>query len=330
MTIEREIQAAEVDYSKSKPSLGEQFWTIWNRYGIIIILIVFGLVLSLLTDRFFTAQNLLNVTRQVSVLGLISLGLLVVMITGNVDLTVGAMLGLTGALFATWTIQFGVVPGLLMGFAVALLVGLTNGFLSTRGEGLSVIVTLATFTIIQGTTLLITRGRPIIDFPEVIRVLGTGTIGPIPVPVIMLLLGALFIHILLNYTSFGRELYALGGNAEAARLSGIPVNRRIITAFIISSLFAALAGLVLIGRVSSAQPTAGIGEEFAAVGAVLIGGASLSGGAGTVIGTLAGVLILGMISNGLNLLGVNAYFQFVVKGAIILFAILMDQWGRKR
>ena len=312
-----------------KLNLSQYFWKIWKHYGIIIILVIFGITLSVLTDRFLTVQNLINVVRQVSVLTLISMGVLTVLITGNVDLTVGAFLGFAGALFAGWSKQFGVLPALLMGFGVALAVGFTNGFLSTRGRGLSVIVTLAMMSIFQGATLLRTRGRPIIGFPESIRVVGTGYLGPIPWPVVIALLAALAVHITLEYSSFGRHLYAIGGNPDAAHLSGIPVPVRIISAFMISAVLSALAGLVLMARVSSAQPNAGVGDELNAVGAVLIGGASLSGGAGTVIGTIAGVLILGMISNGLNLLRVNPFYQYVAKGLIILFAILMDQWGRK-
>ncbi|MCC6790529.1 MAG: ABC transporter permease [Thermomicrobiales bacterium] len=304
-------------------------WKIWERFGILIILLAFGVALTVLTDTFLTPRNLLNVARQVSVLSLISLGLLVVLITGNVDLTVGAFLGLAGALFAGWSIAFGIVPALLMGFGTAVVVGSINGFLSTRGRNLSVIVTLAMMTMIQGATLLYTDGRPITGFPESMRVVGTGYLGPIPAPVVIAVAAAVVVQILLQATGFGRELYAIGGNTEAARLSGVPVTRRVIATFVISALLSALAGLVLIGRVSSAQPTAGIGDELNAVGAVLIGGASLSGGAGSVVGTLAGVLILGMISNGLNLLNVNPYYQYVIKGLIILFAILMDQWGRR-
>lgn len=304
-------------------------WQIWNRFGIYLILVAFAVVLSVLTDRFLTTQNLLNVAKQISVLALISLGILVTVIPGNVDLTVGSFLGLAGALFAGWTIQFGLIPGLLMGFGIAVLVGWLNGFLTTRGKGLSVIVTLAMLTIFQGITLLYTNGRPIIGFPESIRVLGKGYLGPIPFPVVIALLLSLVIHVILRYTTFGRELYAIGGNEEAARLSGIRVKQRMIFTFIISALLSATAGLLMIARVSSAQPNAGIGDEFTAVGAVLIGGASLNGGLGSVVGTLAGVLILGMISNGLNLLQVNPFYQYVVKGLIILFAILMDQLGRK-
>ena len=296
---------------------------------IYLILIVFALSLTLLSNRFLTFQNLSNVMRQVATLDLISIGLLTTVTTGKVDLTVGAFSGLAGALFAGWSIQFGVVPALLMGFGVAIVWGFLNGFLVTRGKSLDVIVTLATMMIAQGLTLLYTNGRPVIGFPEQIRFLGNADVAGIPMLVIVAIIMMVIIHIMLRYTAFGRELYAVGGNQEAARLSGIPATRRIIMTYVISALLSALAGLVLIGRVASAQPTAGVGDEFSAVGAVLIGGASMSGGAGTVPGTLAGVLILGMISNGLNLLHVNPYFQYVVKGLIILFAILMDQFGRK-
>jgi ribose transport system permease protein len=192
-----------------------------------------------------------------------------------------------------------------------------------------VIVTLAMLTIYQGATLLYTDGRPITGLPDNMREFGRGYLGPIPIPVVIALVAAAFIHILLRHTTLGRQLYAIGGNAEAARLSGIAVKSRVIFAFIVSASFAAMAALVLTARVSSAQPTAGVGDEFSAVGAVLIGGASLSGGVGSVLGTLAGVLILGMISNGLNLLQVNPFYQYIIKGLIILFAILMDQWGRR-
>lgn len=316
--------------SKSKGmNISATVQRLWDRFGIFLILIAFALILSLLTDRFLTPRNLLNVAKQSSILGLISLGVLIVLITGNVDLTVGAFLGLSGALLAGWSIQYGVILGLLMGIAVALGVGVLNGFLATRGKGLSVIVTLAMLITFEGITLLYTGGRPIIGFPEAMRFLGGTSLGPIPWPVIVALAASVLIYVTLSYTTFGRQLYAIGGNPEAARLSGVPVKLRIIQTFVISATLSALGGLVLIGRVASAQPTAGVGDELNAVGAVLIGGASLNGGSGSVTGTLAGVLILGMISNGLNLLHVNPFYQYVVRGLIILFAILMDQWGRE-
>ena len=306
-----------------------RFWRMWERYGIFMILAVFGIVLSLLSDRFLTPNNLVNVMKQSATLAVLSLGLLVPVVTGHIDLTIGAFAGLAGALFAGMSLSLGLVPALSIGFAVAVAWGLLVGFLVTRGKALDVIVTLAMLTVAQGLLLLYTSGRPIIGFPVALRLLGNSSVGPIPTPVITALVLAVVIHILLRYTVYGRELYTIGGNEEAARLSGIRVKLRIISAYVIAALMAATAGLVMVGRVSSAQPTAGVGDEFAAVGAVLIGGASLAGGVGTVGGTLAGVIILGMISNGLNLLNVNPYFQYVVKGLIILFAILMDQWGRR-
>ncbi len=328
MTTSEKVEPSTptVNQRVSRP---RSYWIIWERFGIYLILVVFALTLTLLSNRFLTLQNLSNVMRQVATLTLISVGLLTTVTTGKVDLTIGAFSGLAGALFARWSIQFGVIPALLMGFGVALVWGLLNGFLVTRGKSLDVIVTLAMMMIAQGLTLLYTNGRPVIGFPEQIRFLGDADVAGIPMLVVVALMMMTIIHVMLRYTAFGRELYAIGGNQEAARLSGIPATRRIITAYVISALLSALAGLVLIGRVASAQPTAGVGDEFSAVGAVLIGGASMSGGVGTVSGTLAGVLILGMISNGLNLLHVNPYFQYVVKGLIILFAILMDQFGRK-
>lgn len=306
-----------------------RFWRVWERYGIFIILAVFATVLSLLSNRFLTPNNLVNVMKQSATLAVLSLGLLVPVTTGHVDLTVGAFSGLAGALIAGMSLSLGILPALLIGFTVALAWGLLVGFLVTRGKGLDVIVTLAMLTVAQGLLLLYTSGRPIIGFPASLRILGNSSVGVIPMPVITALVLAVIIHVLLRYTVYGRELFTIGGNEEAARLSGIRVKWRIMSAYAISALMAATAGLVMVGRVSSAQPTAGVGDEFTAVGAVLIGGASMAGGVGSVGGTLAGVLILGMISNGLNLLNVNPFFQYVVKGLIILFAILMDQWGRR-
>lgn len=324
-------KSIEAESSAARPAVNplDRVLSLWRRAGILFILAAFVIVLTLLTPRFLTSQNLLNVMRQVSVLTIIASGLLMVIITGNVDLTVGAFMGFAGALMAGTAIQAGVLPALLVGVTAALIVGFLNGFLSTRGASLSVIVTLAMMTIFQGATLLYTDGRPIIGFPEGILEIGKGYVGPIPWPVLIAVLTAIAVHILLRHTIFGRQLFAIGGNAEAARLSGIPVKARVISAFMLSALCAALGGLVLTARVSSAQPTAGVGDELNAVGAVLIGGASLNGGKGSIVGTLAGVLVLGLISNGLNLMQVNPFYQYIVKGLIILFAILMDQWGRK-
>lgn len=327
--VSQNTQDAERITIKRNVTTSERFWQIWDKYGIFLILLTFAIILAVLTPRFLSSQNLINLVRQISVLTIIALGLLVVIVTGNVDLTVGAFLGLAGALLAGFSKSIGYLPALIAVALVAVAVGFANGFLTTRGKNLSVIVTLAMMTILQGVTLLYTESRPITGFAQEIETIGAGYIGPIPIPVVFAIVVAGLVHVLLRYTGFGRELFAIGGNAEAARLSGIRVKLRVMQAFIISAMLSATAGMVLTGRVASAQPNAGIGDELNAVGAVLIGGASLSGGSGSVVKTLAGVLILGMISNGLNLLRINPFYQYVIKGLIILFAILMDQWERK-
>jgi ribose/xylose/arabinose/galactoside ABC-type transport system permease subunit len=279
-----------------------------------------------------TPLNLANLGGQISVLGLISLGVLLTVVTGNVDLTVGAMLSLLGAVIAMAGLASGAFAAILAGLVTAAAVGLFNGYLSTRGRNLSVIVTLAMMTAIQGITLLMTDGSPVYGFPDSLNWLGAADVlGGVPVSFVALVVVALVVGWFLSSTVWGRELFAVGGNPEAARLAGIPVARRVKLAFLLSSLLAFLAGLILIGRVASAQPTAGLGMELNAVGAVLIGGASLNGGSGRVANTMAGVAILGLITNGINLLNINGFFAFVVTGAVILIAILLNQWegGRR-
>jgi ribose/xylose/arabinose/galactoside ABC-type transport system permease subunit len=305
---------------------------LWSRYGIFFILAVFVVGLSIASPTFLTPLNLANLGGQISVLGLISLGVLLTVVTGNVDLTVGAMLSLLGAVIAMAGLASGAFAAILAGLVTAAAVGLFNGYLSTRGRNLSVIVTLAMMTAIQGITLLMTDGSPVYGFPDSLNWLGAADVlGGVPVSFVALVVVALVVGWFLSSTVWGRELFAVGGNPEAARLAGIPVARRVKLAFLLSSLLAFLAGLILIGRVASAQPTAGLGMELNAVGAVLIGGASLNGGSGRVANTMAGVAILGLITNGINLLNINGFFAFVVTGAVILIAILLNQWegGRR-
>ncbi|KAB1642706.1 ABC transporter permease [Gulosibacter chungangensis] len=308
---------------------GAAFAKIWTSYGIFLILGVLVVGLAIATPTFLTTNNLLNVGGQIAVMGFISLGVLLTVITGNVDLTVGAMVGLAGAIMAMIGLGMpapvALAGGLVLGFAV----GIINGYLSTRGKNLSVIVTLAGMSIIQGVTLLITNGQPVYGFDNALNWLGFGTVFNIPVSLIALVLTSIILSLFLQRTRWGREFYAVGGNAEAARLAGIPINRRVMLAFVLSAILAVIGGLVLLGRVASAQPSAGVGMELNAVGAVLIGGASLNGGAGKVMNTLAGVLILGLITNGINLLNINGFVAYVVIGVVILFAILMNQWERK-
>ena len=285
--------------------------------------------LSISAPAFLTWQNLTNVSRQVAVVGLLSLGQFAVMLTGNIDLSSAALMGLFGAVLAGQSKVMPFPVALVLGLGLVLIWGLANGFLVTRGKNISVIVTLSTMYVAQGLLLIYTRGRPVILFPMPYEFLGIGSLGPIPWSLVTFASVALVMGLVLRYAPVGRHLYAVGGNREAARVCGIDVKKLIVGVYVTSAMIASLAGMVLLGRVASAQPNAGAGMELDSIAAVLIGGASVSGGYGTVLGTIVGVFILGFINNGLNLLGVSGYYQYVFKGAIILIAVLVETLQRR-
>ncbi|MHB1347703.1 MAG: ABC transporter permease [Candidatus Humimicrobiaceae bacterium] len=306
------------------------FRIFWKNYGIIIVFVIFYIVLTFTTDVFFTLNNQLNILRQAAVLGLISLGVFTTLKGGNVDLSVGAALGFIGVVCAKVSLIYGTAVALLAALFVSLLIGLVNGFFSTRGKNISIMVTLSMKFILYSGTLVITRAIPITNIPKSLIFLGNKNIGPIPMPVIVLIIVIIIFWIFFAYTAPGRRISAVGVNSETASFFGISPKRVQMYTFLISALCAGLAGIVMLGRVSSGQPNAGYGAELDAVGAVLIGGTSLDGGIGSVRGVMFGVLILGLINNGLNLLGVDPLWRDAVKGAVILFAILMDQWERRK
>jgi ribose transport system permease protein len=249
-----------------------------------------------------------------------------VILTGGIDLSVGSILALSGALSA------GMVAGgtdpilaLLAGVAAGTLMGVANGLLVAKGRVAPFIATLATMTIYRGLTLVYTEGRPITFSDDTFSLLGKGYFLEIPVPVIWMLLSFLILYYLLRNTTFGRHIYAVGGNEEASVLSGIRADRVKIRVYAISGLFASLAGIILTSRLSSAQPTAGVAYELDAIAAVVLGGTSLAGGRGWITGTLIGAMIIGVLDNGLNLLNVSSFYQQVVKGGVILLAVLLDR-----
>jgi ribose transport system permease protein len=298
----------------------------------LILPIVFAswlIFLSISSPVFLTINNIFNVTRQVAVIGILSLGQLLCLLTGNIDLSIGNFLGLFGAILAGLSLTMGFWPAFGIALLLALTWGLINGYLVTRGVGISVIVTLSTMYIARGITLIYTDGHPIILFPMPYEFLGTGSVGPVPWSLITLTSVALILGSVLRYKPIGRHLYAVGGNREAARVCGININRLTIGVYVSSALMAALGSILLMGRVASAQTNAGLGMELDSIAAVLIGGASVSGGAGGVFGTIIGVFMLGFINNGLNLLGVSGFYQFVFKGLIILLAVLVDTLQRR-
>ena len=297
--------------------------------GALVGLVVLCLALFIATPDFLTAQNLLNIGIQVSTVAVLAFGMTFVIVAGGIDLSVGAVAALS-AMSSGWLFASADLPGgiaLVGGLVVGLLAGVISGLATAYGKLPSFIATLAMLSVARGLTLVISDGRPIKTAPEV-SFLG-GNLGVVPMPIVILVVAALAASFMLNRTVIGRSMYAVGGNAEAARLSGLPVKRIRVTVFALAGLFAALAGLLLAGRLDSAQPQAAAGYELDAIAAVVIGGASLSGGLGKISGTFIGALVLVVIRNGLNLLNVTSFWQQVVIGLVIALAVGADVLRRK-
>lgn len=296
------------------------------RYGIYLVFVLLCAGVSIVTPVFLTTQNLKNVLLQTSAVGIIAVGVTFAIIARGIDVSVGAIVALASVVAVT-SMKLGNQPwwvGVLLIFGVSLAVGLVNGLASTYLRMPSFLVTLATMTIGRGLVLAISRGQNYWGLPDFYPNLGLGSLGPIPTPIAIMLVAFLAGHLVLSRTVFGRKVYAVGGNPDAARVSGIRVEWITLMCFILVGFFCGLAALVLTARLNSFTPQMGIGFEFAAIAAVVIGGTSLSGGEGTIGGTLVGVLIMGVINNALNLLGVSVYTQDIVRGAIIFLAVMID------
>ncbi len=275
---------------------------------------------------FFKQKNILNVLRQVSINANLACAMTLVIILGGIDISVGSVIALSGVVtggliaFNGW----GVFPAVVMGVLVGVLFGVFNGYLISTTPLPPFIVTLSTMNIARGVAYVYTGGSPIRVMSDEFNFIGSGYLGPIPMPVIY---SALFIAItayILNRTKLGRHIYAVGGNREAARFAGINTRRVLFFAYAYSGLMAGISGVVLASRMFSGQPTAGDGQEMEAIAATVLGGTSMLGGQGAMGGTVIGVLIMGALQNGLNLLGINSFWQYVVKGAVILLAVYVD------
>ncbi|ELK3679092.1 ribose ABC transporter permease [Vibrio fluvialis] len=302
-------------------------WLIEQKSLIALLFLI--VVVSFLNPNFFTVDNLLNILRQTSVNAIIAVGMTLVILTAGIDLSVGSVLALCGA-FAASLIAMEVpvlvaVPTALLAGAV---LGGISGIIIAKGKVQAFIATLVTMTLLRGVTMVYTDGRPIstgfTDTADAFAWFGTGYALGIPVPVWLMVVVFAAAWYLLNHTRFGRYVYALGGNESATRLSGINVDRVKIGVYAICGLLSALAGIIVTSRLSSAQPTAGMGYELDAIAAVVLGGTSLMGGKGRIMGTLIGALIIGFLNNALNLLDVSSYYQMIAKAVVILLAVLVD------
>ena len=304
-----------------------------GEFGIGIAFILEFVFFALLSPYFFTPDNLLNVTLQASITAIIAAGMTFVILTGGIDLSVGSLVAFAG-IVATSTIKAGLPPGaaviagILAGWAVGALSGAFAGFFITRFNIAPFIVTLATMTIWRGAAFVWTDGRPVWELPEAFAFLGTGRILAVPVPSIIMVVTFIVSHIVLTRTRFGRHVYAVGGNAEAARLAGIRTAGVLRKVYILSGSLAALSGILLASRMNSGQPNAGVAYELDVIAAVVVGGTSLAGGTGSIVGTFIGAMLIAVLRNGLNLLNVNSYVQQVIVGAVILLAVMLDRLRR--
>lgn len=314
-----------------------RFSPVLARFRSLVALALMVLVLSLLSDRFFTPENGWNILRQISVNLCLSIGMTLVILSGGIDLSVGAILGLAGAIAAgllknglaipgtDWLLQFTTSGAILAGILVGAAAGWANGVAITRFRLPPFVATLGMLSIARGLTMLWTGGFPVTGLGDSFGRLGTGALLGMPLPVwIMLALTAVFV-VVTQRTRFGRHLYAVGGNERAARLTGLNVGRVKVAVYTLAGALAGVAGLIVTARLDSAQPNAGLGYELDSIAAVVIGGTSLSGGRGSVAGTVLGCLIIGVLNNGLFLLNVSPFWQQVIKGLVILLAVAIDK-----
>ena len=296
----------------------------------VIALIILMAVITIINSNFLTANNLLNLLLQVTSNALIAFGMTFVILTGGIDLSVGSILALSSALTAGLLGSgMPVTLAILISLILGCILGMMNGLLISYGKLAPFIVTLATMTIFRGATLVYTNGNPItkgLSDTFLFQFLGQGYIVGIPFPVIIMFIVFIVLYVLLHKTAFGKSVYAIGGNEKAAYISGVKLNKVKIIIYSISGMMASISGLIITSRLSSAQPTAGASYEMDAIAAVVLGGTSLSVGKGRILGTLIGALIIGVLNNGLNIIGVSAFWQQVVKGVVILIAVLIDRF----
>lgn len=308
------------------PKVKEQL----SRFQSIIGLVLFSIIISFMSDRFLTWSNMFNVFRQTSVNAIIAAGMTFVILTGGIDLSVGSTLAISGAV-AAYLLANGssAFVAVLAALGIGAAIGIANGFIISKGKLQPFIVTLATMTVFRGATLVFTDGKPISAGyeanAEMFSSIGNGYTLGIPNPILIMALIFAACYFMLKHTTIGRYVYSTGGNEEATQLSGVNVHRVKLFVYGMSGLMAAMGGIVITSRLASAQPTAGTGYELDAIAAVVLGGTSLAGGVGSVLGTIVGALIIGILNNALNLLNVTSYYQLLAKGLVILIAVLLDQ-----
>lgn len=319
-----------LEIAKTRPDKRKSRFMMTPNIVLPLIIIVVSLITTIIQPRFFTLFNFQNLLIQASFLAILAFGQTFVMLTRNFDLSVAANAAIVGVVTAMSINQYGMAAGILIGLLLGIVIGYINGLLVAYSMVPSLIVTLGMMTILRGLGLLITNGEPISGLPPAFRQIVVGFIGPIPQ--VVLIVGVLLAisYYVLTQTVFGRHIYAKGGNEEAAKLTGINVRKIDISVFVISGLAAAIGGILLASRVNSGQPTIAEGLELEAIAAVAIGAVSLSGGAGSIINVTFGVLLLALLNNVMNLIGISSYVQEIVLGVVLVLAVSLDQIRRRK
>jgi ribose transport system permease protein len=300
--------------------------TFFQRYGLVLSFLLLCVLLTIASDRFLTPDNLVNILRQSTINGIISVGMMMVILTRGIDLSVGSILALATVMMADM-LQQGTpaIPALILCLVIGGALGLINGLLVSLVRIPPFIATLGMMTFARGLALSYTEGQPVTGLGDSFRFVGTGYLGPVPMPIVVAALVYAGGYILLERMPLGQYIRALGDNERAAYLTGLPIKGVFNLVYILSGALAALAGAILVARLNSAQPTAGLGFEFDAIAAVVVGGTSFEGGEGSLWGTLIGVLIIAVLNNGLNLLNVPSFYQSVVQGVVIALALLLHR-----
>jgi len=302
----------------------------WSNFGLIAAILLMSIVFAVLNPNFYSETNLRNVARQTSILGIAACGQTIVILSGGFDLSVGMVIGLISVVASTAMADYGLWPGIFVGLGMGLMTGGLNGLLVAKAGLPPFIATLAMFSVARGLALIISGGLPITDLPPSFTYLGAGQLFTIPVPALIAVLVFIVCHLLMKRTRFGRYVYAIGGNEEAATYAGVPVARYKVAAWALHGVLVGLAAIVLTSRAVSGHATLGEGMELESIAATVIGGTALGRGRGGVLKTFLGVLAMGILTNGLNLINVSTYYQMVAIGVIIAGAVWLDQWRWRR
>ena len=302
-----------------------------EQFTLVLTLLVLSIIMTMLSDKFLTSGNLINILRQVSQYGICAIGMTMVILLGGIDLSVGSVQALAGVTAVYVLNQTGsIVLAVIAGIVTGALIGLINSLIITKMNISPLICTLGTMSIISGVSLVATKAVSIPVSDKAYMNLGIGRIGPFPIPVVILLILIIVFYFVLNHTVFGRYIYAIGGNRDSADLAGIPVKKVIIITYIVAGMLTGLAAVILSARMGSGQPSAGTGFEMSVIAAVIIGGVSLSGGRGSLVGAMIGVLTLYVLTNGMVLLDISSFWQDIMRGVLIILAVFVDARRRQQ